>query len=546
MGLVSNDLKNIADKLGDARRSINDKYGIMRVNNPITPQEDLDHLYINELSPSIDKIECLNTYGVEVDPNKVLEGTIVFSQGKSVEGKMKEFGDISTILHEERATLDLPDGHHAESTIKIQLQEKTAQPGYDLQIIEPDEECVLARVFVTGVPLQQKSVVPKKDPQTVLPDEGYFLSSVLVEGDPDLLPENIKPGVEIFGVVGNMPSNKKEFKLNKSIPIDNSPAGYYKDKIAAEITDYDIVYVINEEGKVAAVQNVTFGQSFKITNTVPVSSMGRIFLGWSIAATAKTPQYTRGQTISSNLANRGDTCVLYAVWKENEPPTAPSLTISYDHGGRIQSDGTETGIITITPGIDPENQSIVNTLECTSANAGYVSLTKISNTQYKAVWRDVGIFVFLATSTDPLGASNSEAGVATILKSDGSFGGSGQFQVVGSDGTFTSENSDLISGCYIASVEFNVTVGDGHSSSADTVKFILTHSDGSTTEQTVFVGNFGTGKTTHKKTYTLVDDVRTIQFYAASPGHSHCISSSSILSWNIEYKFDMGIWDNEK
>ena len=69
MGLVSSDLQNIVNQLGKAKNSINAKYDIMR-NNNANAQEDITHLYIDELSPSIDKIECLNFIQTE---KKLLE-----------------------------------------------------------------------------------------------------------------------------------------------------------------------------------------------------------------------------------------------------------------------------------------------------------------------------------------------------------------------------------------------------------------------------------------------------------------------------------------
>ena len=58
----------------------------------------------------------------------------------------------------------------------------------------------------TGL-LQIKSVQPGKEQQIVKPDTGYYgLESVTVSGDKNLLAENIKSGVNIFGVRGSYES----------------------------------------------------------------------------------------------------------------------------------------------------------------------------------------------------------------------------------------------------------------------------------------------------------------------------------------------------
>lgn len=94
-----------------------------------------------------------------------------------------------------------------------ELQEKSIVPNEQVQEVVADDGVYgLSKVTVDAVNLQEKSVTPSAQLQEVVPDEGYTgISKVNVVGDENLIAENIKKDVEVFGVQGVYEGQANEY-----------------------------------------------------------------------------------------------------------------------------------------------------------------------------------------------------------------------------------------------------------------------------------------------------------------------------------------------
>ena len=130
---------------------------------------------------------------------------------------------------------------------EINNQSKTVTPGYSTRTVTPDSGYSgLSQVIVSGsnqlvaenirngitifgvtgsygeegLPGQSKSVTPRSYTQYVRPDTGYVLNLVTVNGDSDLVSANIRKGIQIFGVDGSFEGEPQEVVLqNKTVTL---------------------------------------------------------------------------------------------------------------------------------------------------------------------------------------------------------------------------------------------------------------------------------------------------------------------------------------
>lgn len=95
--------------------------------------------------------------------------------------------------------------------------------------------------------LQYIAVDPARAAHIYEPDEGYDgFSSFRVNGDGDLLPENIRRGVSIFGVAGT--AEQGETVKTTAIDYSEFPAGVFTETLeTGETIEYDVT--LDNEGK---------------------------------------------------------------------------------------------------------------------------------------------------------------------------------------------------------------------------------------------------------------------------------------------------------
>lgn len=196
----------------------------------------------------------------------------------------------------------------------------------------------------TEIISQSKSVIPSRVSQTVYPDEGYnTLSRVIVSGDDDLIASNIKSGVSIFGVTGtygNQYRTQSKTVTPKSYSVTVAPdEGYDGLSSVRVVGDGDLIPANIREGVdiFGVVGTYSTGQNYQTKSAMPRDRAFDVVADVGYDALARVRVETDPNLIPQNIA---DGVTIFGVTGAYISPMKPITVIpSEDEQYIVPSDG---------------------------------------------------------------------------------------------------------------------------------------------------------------------------------------------------------------
>jgi hypothetical protein len=164
-------------------------------------------------------LEAIDTSDATATAEDIAEGVTAYVNGEKIVGTHVCSGESESGSTEDEATFVLNDTTVTPNGMDFTITPDEGTDGFSAVNVEGDEnlkpENILRDVTIYGVTgtadslsdayLQEKEVTPAAVDLTVMADEDYAaLSKVTVLGDSNLKAENIRAGVEIFGVEGSL------------------------------------------------------------------------------------------------------------------------------------------------------------------------------------------------------------------------------------------------------------------------------------------------------------------------------------------------------
>ena len=165
--------------------------------------------------------------------------------------------------------------------------------------INPDEGYLLSKVVIEAVPSQTKTVIPTSKNITVSPDSGKLLSEVVVNGDSDLIPQNIKSGIDIFGVIGTFNNNSGIYLWNKYNYTSNTKGDWVDYVVSGNSSEYPngAVHTDGYWYEISDTANLT-------VKTGTINGTGRVNIETKLG---KPPKYYGVSTLNASVFMKSST-----------------------------------------------------------------------------------------------------------------------------------------------------------------------------------------------------------------------------------------------
>ena len=267
-----------------------------------------------------------------------------------------------------------------KATMQLATQAaKTVTPSAAQQTAVASGKYTTGNVVVAAVPTEAKTVelsMPSGN-QTVSPSRGKFLSAVTVKKPATMLPENIKKGVSIGGVVGTLESGggstsetwvlKAELAIpddHVSYPVDATmySNNYQRDVNVVQIdmaSEHLTFFVLNDDNNRDSVNGYAYGEWYDnsyrklVFNVPPTGDL----LTWLTANGVKQPanlavQPSKDVTVTSNGTTEITPDAPYDALKKvnltaNVVADVPLVTVTFkatQFGDEINSPGEDASV----------------------------------------------------------------------------------------------------------------------------------------------------------------------------------------------------------
>lgn len=185
---------------------------------------------LNGLVTELMSSDNLDTSDATATAGDIRTGKTAYVDGEKITGNLVpgvDTSDANAVAGDIRTgKTAYVNGSKVVGTI-VSKEAQTYIPSSSEQVINAGQYLAGAQT-IAAVPTEEKSAIPSTAEQEVVPTVGKFLSKVTVGGDANLVANNIKNGVSIFGVQGTLTSLDTNDADATAENIDSGKTAYVK------------------------------------------------------------------------------------------------------------------------------------------------------------------------------------------------------------------------------------------------------------------------------------------------------------------------------